>query len=322
MGPVLCLVIFGLAVTITNAVDFSVECEEETVTVSWPMGLQNQPDIDPSHVRLGYCTPDSNSVIPGGARAVFEFKEWRCGAEMMALKENLVWSTELTYVPDSGTDEFFLKNVVCVYQRAAGWTPRTFKPVIETYGTGKLVFSMSLMNADFSGPAVTSVYQLGGFIPISASVDQQAHQPLLLLLEECVASTDAQLGPNAEIYPFINNKGCFVDSRKTMSSFQPRQRSSEIRLYLQAFAFALGKEVYIHCKLVAWDENVLNAGMKACHDKNGSWELLDDPAQSSLCDCCDYGGDYGCNSRKRRALGGKGMTREAVVGPLVIEREG
>ena len=64
-------------------VDFSVECEEETVTVSWPMGLQNQPDIDPSHVRLGYCTPDSNSVIPGGARAVFEFKEWRCGAEMM-----------------------------------------------------------------------------------------------------------------------------------------------------------------------------------------------------------------------------------------------
>lgn len=37
-----------------------------------------------------------------------------------ALKETLVWSTELTYVPDSGTDEFFLKNVVCVYQRQVG----------------------------------------------------------------------------------------------------------------------------------------------------------------------------------------------------------
>lgn len=146
---------------------------------------------------------------------------------------------------------------------------------------------------------------------------------------------------------------CFVDSRKTMSSFQPRQRSSEIRLYLQAFAFALGKEVLQitswciykgvlvrlnsdltlclrststvslwHGMKMSWMQGWRPAmtrmeGNVCIHPHHhhwhlslsntillaNSWELLDDPAQSSLCDCCDYGGDYGCNSRKRRALG-------------------
>lgn len=64
-----------------------------------------------------------------------------------------------------------------------------------------------LSTDDFSGPAVTSKYRLGSLIPISASVNQQAHQPLLLLLEECVASTDHELGPDAQTYPFITNKG-------------------------------------------------------------------------------------------------------------------
>ncbi|XP_041912671.1 zona pellucida sperm-binding protein 3-like [Alosa sapidissima] len=314
MVPVFYLVTL-LVVTVVQAVDFSVECGGDFVTVNWPMGLQHEPDLDPSLVRLGYCSPTSVSVLPGGAQVVFPFVEWRCGAEMMALKENIVWSTKLTYNSESGA-VFLLQAVVCMYQRLDGWLPHIFRPVIETFGTSELVFSMSLMNDDFSGPAVTSQYNLGNLIPISASVNQQAHQPLLLLLEECLASTEDQLGP--ETYPIITNKGCFTDSRKTMSRFQPRQRSSEIQLYLQAFAFALNQPVYIHCKLVAWEENGFNQGKKACHDKNGSWELLDNPAQSSLCSCCDYGGDDGCQSRKRRAIGGKRMTRDAVVGPLVI----
>ncbi|XP_062411358.1 zona pellucida sperm-binding protein 3-like [Sardina pilchardus] len=316
MAPVFYLVML-MVVTAVQAVDFSVECGGDSVTVNWPMGLQNQPDIDPSFVRLGYCTPTSISVIPGGAQVVFPLKEWRCGAEVMALKDDVVLSTELTYAPESG-DVFLLQAVVCTYPRPDGWTPHIFRPVIETFGTSELVFTMSLMNDDFSGPAVTPKYTLGSLIPISASVNQQAHQPLLLLLEECQASALDQPLPHPETYPIINNMGCFTDSRKTMSRFQPRQRSSEIQLYLQAFAIAIDQPVYIHCKLVAWEENGFNEGKKACHDKNGSWELLDDPAQSSLCNCCDYGGDHGCQSRRRRALGGKGMTRNAVVGPLTI----
>ncbi|KAL2102823.1 hypothetical protein ACEWY4_001991 [Coilia grayii] len=271
MATLLYVVVFAVVAATSQAgkMDFSVECGKESVTVSWPLALPNEPNIDPYLVRLGYCTPRSVSVVPGGARVVFQFKEWRCGAEMMALKNQIVWSTELIYVPDSGED-FLLQRVACVYERQVGyWTPQKFKPVIELFGSGELVFSMSLMNTDFSGPALTAVYQLGSLIPISASVEQQSHQPLLLLLDECVAATDAKLGPDTLTHPFITNKGCFDESRKTKSSFLPRQRSSEMRLYLQAFAFALNVEVYLHCKLVAWEDGSFNEGKKACHDTNG-----------------------------------------------------
>ncbi|MEQ2183295.1 hypothetical protein GOODEAATRI_031311 [Goodea atripinnis] len=39
---------------------------------------------------------------------------------------------------------------------------------------------------DFSGPAESTTFPLGSMIPIMASVEQVTHQPLLVLLEECV----------------------------------------------------------------------------------------------------------------------------------------
>lgn len=44
-------------------------------------------------------------------------------------------------------------------------------------------------------------------IPIAASVTQQSHQPLILLLDECLASTTPELGPDSRVYPLITNKG-------------------------------------------------------------------------------------------------------------------
>ncbi|KAF7651398.1 hypothetical protein LDENG_00111690 [Lucifuga dentata] len=97
-----------------------------------------------------------------------------------------------------------------------------------------------------------------------ASVEQKSHQPLLLLLEECVAATTAVLQSDSNIYPIITNKGCLVDSKRARSKFEPREKSSEIRLSLQAFKFAVGEEVFLHCMLVAWDPIGLD-NSKACH---------------------------------------------------------
>lgn len=44
-------------------------------------------------------------------------------------------------------------------------------------------------------------------IPIVASVEQVAHQPLLLLLEECVATTTPDLELAVDLYTIIANKG-------------------------------------------------------------------------------------------------------------------
>lgn len=43
---------------------------------------------------------------------------------------------------------------------------------------------------------------------------------------------------------FFKPHRCLVDSKRSRSKFEPRQISSEIRLSLQAFRFALGQEVY------------------------------------------------------------------------------
>lgn len=58
-----------------------------------------------------------------------------------------------------------------------------------------------------TGVAKTNVIPLGSFMPIWAAVEQKSHQPLLLLMEECVAATTAELQPGSQVYPIIGNKG-------------------------------------------------------------------------------------------------------------------
>ncbi|XP_051556232.1 uncharacterized protein LOC127442330 isoform X2 [Myxocyprinus asiaticus] len=163
---------------------------------------------------------------------------------------------------------FLIWHVVA--PRPENWAPPLYDPLLfQTHGQGDLAFHMALMKDDFSGVATSTTFSLGSMIPIAASVDQQSHQPLMLLLEECVASTTPEIGPDSHIYPLITNKGyvqrlvvlfstsslaaflnylififrCLVDSKKTSSVFLPRSQLSEIRLNLQAFKFAIGEDV-------------------------------------------------------------------------------
>ncbi|KAK1898066.1 Granzyme K [Dissostichus eleginoides] len=153
--------------------------------------------------------------------------------------------------------------------RPKDWYATIYDPVFKTYSLGDLQFNIGLMNEDFSGPAESTRFPLGSIIPIMASVVQNTHQPLLLLLEECVAATTPELYPESTMYPIISNKGCLLESVSSRSKFEPRQKSSEIRLSLQTFTFAMGEEVFIHCKLLAWDPNGLDSTKKACHFVKG-----------------------------------------------------
>lgn len=64
-----------------------------------------------------------------------------------------------------------------------------------------------LPSGDFTGPAESSSFLLGSLVPIMASVEQDSHQPLLLLLEECIASTTPDLRPGSSLHEIIANKG-------------------------------------------------------------------------------------------------------------------
>ncbi|KAI4902640.1 hypothetical protein NFI96_027652 [Prochilodus magdalenae] len=302
----------------SSSSEVSVDCGRSSVSVRW---TEPQLLLDPWFLRLGDCAPSSVSVRPGGAEAMFHARFEDCGFRRLVTEDEIMFESELSLRTSSKGSSDFSSPVACVYERPAEWSPPVYDPVLfHADGHGDLVFHMSFMKDDFSGVATSTTFSLGSLIPVAAVVEQQAHQPLVLLLEECVASATPELAQDADVYPIIVNKGyvlvmaahskpswrltyrlllrCLVDSRKTNSRFLPRRSLSEIRLHLQAFRFSFSEEVYIHCKLVAWDPKDMDRGRKACqYDKqNGRWELLDNPPESAICACCNTS----CRARKRR----------------------
>ncbi|MGH0175197.1 UNVERIFIED_CONTAM: hypothetical protein FKN15_001346 [Acipenser sinensis] len=201
----------------------------------------------------------------------------------------------------------FNQAIVCTYTKPAGWTPPVYNPALgDASGFGKLEFTMGIMNDDFSAPRTSSLFFLGSPINIAAAVKQQFHMPLMVYMEECCCqhSRAEPFKPDlpADHQPRvdIHCKLCFVDGQAGNSRFLPRVQTSEIRLVVQAFRFTqLNTDVYIHCRLLAWDPAQLNdPTKKACsfNQRTRSWELLDDPGRSSVCSCCTAK----CNFRKRR----------------------
>nr|XP_020460216.1 zona pellucida sperm-binding protein 3-like [Monopterus albus] len=299
-----------LAAVVAVYADMQLECWPDSVRLTW---AESRSQADTSLFRLGNCLPTSVTAT----EAVFTVYFSDCNFRTMVTGDKLMYTNDLTYM--SSTDSHidpFTHSVFCTYERPKDWSPLLYEPVFHTYSQGALVFSMVLMNGNFSGPAKSTSFLLGSLIPIIATVEEKGHHPLLLLIEECVASTTPELQPESNLYPIITNKGCFVDSKLSRSKFEPRQKTSEIRLSLQAFKFALGEKVFIHCKLVAYDPINIDATKKTCHYVNHGWELLDNPAYSDLCHCCDTS----CKSRRMRSIapGMLGKVQKTVVGPLVI----
>ncbi|XP_068427301.1 zona pellucida sperm-binding protein 3-like [Clinocottus analis] len=303
--------LLSLAAAMSVYADMKLDCGTDFVTLVWREGRSR---ADTSFFRLGNCFPTSFSAT----EAVFRVDFDDCNFRRIVTGDLLMYTNDLTYSSYPDSDALaFTHPVVCAYERPEDWYPRLYPPIFNTYGFGDLVFHFGLMNADFSGPAESTTFALGSFIPIMASVEQKTHQPLLLFLEECIAATTPELQPGSALYPIITNDGCLVDSLVSRSRFEQRQKSSEIRLSLQAFRFGLGEEVFIHCKLVAWDPNGLDNSKKACHyvTEHG-WEQLDNSASRNLCACCESD----CKSRRVRSLasGKHGLAQKAVLGPLTI----
>ncbi|XP_065133206.1 zona pellucida glycoprotein 3f, tandem duplicate 1 [Paramisgurnus dabryanus] len=313
MTSFLIFVCFNLAFFSVSQAAVTVDCGKNSMSVRW---AETQSQVDPYSLLLGDCSPTQVTIKPFGTEAVFNAEFGACTIRRLVTVSQMLFETEITSTTTSkGSSVYY--PVSCAYDRPEDWAPPLYDPLLfHTHGQGDLNFHMALMMDDFSAVATSTTFSLGSMIPIAASVDQHSHQPLLLLLEECVASTTPELGPDSQMYPLITNKGCLVDSKKTNSKFLPRSQMSEIRLSLQAFKFAIGEDVYIHCELVAWDPKDLDGGKKACqYDKtNSRWMLFDDPSQSSLCSCCDTN----CQGRKKRELAAESLDSTYVLGPLVI----
>ncbi|XP_034071356.1 zona pellucida sperm-binding protein 3-like [Gymnodraco acuticeps] len=312
------IVVALFATTVANA-EIKVNCEKDSISITWRI----HPMLVPFAARhfLGNCMASRFNVLPSGeGNAEFNYTLDDCNFKRLMKGKKLLYKNELTFRPQPrSSPASYVYPIECVYPRPKGWIPPFLNAgsgVAE--GRGGLKFHMLLLNERITAVAETNVIPLGSFMPIWATVAQESHQPLLLLMEECVAATTSELQANSNVYPIITNKGCLLDSEKGNSMFLQRYQSSAITLYLQSFKFGLGEGVYIHCKLLAWDPEVLSESKKACHyvKENERWELLDDPMQSSICDCCSRT----CNTRSKRGdeWESNGFRHTSVLGPLII----
>ncbi|KAI3375290.1 hypothetical protein L3Q82_021791 [Scortum barcoo] len=338
------IILGAFATTVANT-DINVVCAKDSVKITWRISAELVPNA--ARLFLGNCMPSQLKVLPTGeGEAQFNYQFSYCKFKRLLKGKRLLYQNELTYRPYAKSKPAaFVYPIECVYKRPDGWVPSFLKlgsGVSE--GRGSLVFHMALLNGEeqLTGVAETNVIPLGSFMPIWAAVEQKSHQPLLLLMEECVAAITPELLPGSQVYPVISNKGCLLESMRGNSVFLPRYHSSAVVLYLQSFKFGLGAEVrlnvifnneylvhniltvfcspqvYIHCKLVAWDPEGLDESKKACHyvKESEGWELLDDPSLSSLCSCCDST----CKSRSKRGVEWEshGLSHSSVLGPLII----
>ncbi|KAJ4918248.1 hypothetical protein JOQ06_000149, partial [Pogonophryne albipinna] len=203
--------LLSLAAAMAVYADMKVDCGPEFVTLMW---RESRPQADTSLLRLGNCFPTSFSA----GVAFFYVDLTDCNFRRLVTGDALVYSNDLTYVASADSYNLaFTHPVVCAYERPKDWYATIYDPVFKTYSLGDLQFNIGLMN----GPAESTRFPLGSIIPIMASVVQETHQPLLLLLEECVAATTPELYPESTMYPIISNKGnmeCGIPQAPTVAA--------------------------------------------------------------------------------------------------------
>ncbi|XP_055017060.1 zona pellucida glycoprotein 3f, tandem duplicate 2 [Boleophthalmus pectinirostris] len=313
----------GVIVAVLSATlakeDIKVSCLKDSVSIAWRIQADLVPYV--ARIFLGNCKPSQFHVLPtGDGEVLFHYQFAECRFKKRMKGKYIIFENELAFRPQQRMKPAaFVFPIKCVTKRPDSWVPQFLNPGAgSSEARGGLVFHMALLNAELTGIAESNIIPLGSFMPIWAAVDQKSHQPLLLLMEECIAATTPKLYPDSQVYPLITNQGCLVESQVGNSVFLPRYHSSSIIVYLQSFRFGLGQELYIHCKLIAWDPDHLDRTKKACYysKKSGSWELLDSPEKSSICSCCASN----CMTRSRRHIDIEleALSYHSIVGPVII----
>ncbi|XP_067264248.1 zona pellucida sperm-binding protein 3-like [Chanodichthys erythropterus] len=290
--------------------DFSIDCgTDDWVTVRWRPGLDFSLKVDPSKALLGNCPPTS---LVSKDTLLFRVLLHDCGFNKQVAAGRVTYSNMLIYERRPGLS-FISESIQCVYDLPVD-EESAFSAEEPDATEGPETFHMEIMNTDFSGPAPSLTFKLGSSIPIRATVEPRSHRPLQIYLESCVLATNADIRRATRVHPIIANTGCLMESKARNASFLPRRSPDEIRLHLEAFKFALGEQIFLHCDLEAYAAQSLNVDRKACHyvQKQHRWELLDDPSQSYACSCCDSACVWGTDTIM------DGVSGRKVLGPFVI----
>ncbi|XP_032899227.1 zona pellucida sperm-binding protein 3-like [Amblyraja radiata] len=271
-----------------------------------------------SALRLGNCPASDTSSLQV---LLFQYGLQDCGAVRLTTGKEVTFTNYLKFGdgPTSGIKRPDVR-LECVYP--VNEVPMSLTTIPTTgvlAGDGNLIFSMMIMADDWTAERPNSLFFLGASINLEASVLAPYHQALRLYVQECIATPTSSLAMSPENYTIITNHGCLVDGKTGNSKYLPRQDGAVLQFVVQAFKFLSleDAEIFIHCKVMAWDPSWDDLVHKACSfdQQTQSWQLLDAPLQSSLCDCCNSI----CQSRHKRATEPETSVGHVIkVGPMRI----
>ncbi|XP_006773450.1 PREDICTED: zona pellucida sperm-binding protein 3 [Myotis davidii] len=299
--------------------------------------------IRPADLTLGPkdCEPlismDTNDVVR------FEVGLHECGNSLQVTEDALVYSTFLLHNPRPVGNLSIVRTnrvevpIECRFPRQGNVSSHAILPTWVPFRTTvfseeKLVFSLYLMEENWSSKKRSPTFQLGDTAHLQAEVHTGSHVPLRLFVDHCVATPT----PNRNASPYhtiVDFHGCLVDGLSDASSAfkAPRPGPETLQFTVDVFHFANDSRnmIYITCHLkVTSADQVPDQLNKACSfsKSSNSWSPVEGTAD--ICHCCNKG-SCGIPSRSRRLVGQgqesasrrrRHVTEEAdiTVGPLIF----
>ncbi|XP_056202738.1 zona pellucida sperm-binding protein 3-like [Falco biarmicus] len=333
----------------------AVQCQEAQVVVTVHRDLFGTGRLVRAvELTLGSagCLPVAPSAAEGTVTFVAGLHE--CGSTLQVTAESLIYKTSLSYKPTPSANLVVVRTspavvpIECHYPRKSNVSSNavqpTWAPLQSTLSAEeKLMFSLRLMNDDWSAERLSNGFQLGESLHLQADVASGNHVPLRLFVDECVATLSPGRRSSPQ-YALIDLSGCLVDGRSddTTSAFiSPRPRQETLQFMVDAFKFAGDDRnlIYITCHLkVSPADQAPNPLNKACSFNKASSLWAPVEGTGDICSCCETGNCplYGRYSQRINPLarwsgrrlkrdvpskqGGSSKTAEAEVsvGPLLI----
>uniref|UniRef100_A0A8C8E9M3 Zona pellucida sperm-binding protein 3 n=1 Tax=Otus sunia TaxID=257818 RepID=A0A8C8E9M3_9STRI len=264
------------------------------------------------------CLPVAQSVAEGTVTFVAGLHE--CGSTLQMTPDSLIYKTILSYKPTSSGNLVIVRTnaavvpIECHYPRKSNVSSNAIQPTWAPFRSTlsaeeRLMFSLRLMNDDWSTERISNGFQLGESLHLQADVASGDHVPLRLFVDDCVAT----LSPDRKSFPryaLIDLSGCLVDGRSddTTSAFiSPRPRQETLQFMVDAFKF-VGDDrnlIYITCHLkVSPADQAPDPLNKACSFNKASSLWAPVEGTGDICSCCETGNCplYGGYSRRTNPL--------------------
>ncbi|XP_067161467.1 zona pellucida sperm-binding protein 3-like [Apteryx mantelli] len=331
-----------------------VQCQEAQMVVTVHRDLFGTGRlINVADLTLGPAACKHSSLNTAQNTVTFAAGLHECGSIVQVTPDSLIYRTLINYDPSPASNPVIIRTnpavipIECIYPRRENVSSNAIKPTWAPFSSTlsaeeRLVFSLRLMNEDWSAERPFTGFQLGDILNIQAEVSTENHVPLRLFVDNCVAalSPDSDSSPH---YSIIDFNGCLVDGRSddTSSAFiTPRSREDMLRFRIDVFRFAGDTRnlIYITCHLkVTPADQAPDPLHKACsfNKARNIWAPVE--GTRDICSCCETGNceppalsrrlnhlDRWPSRRFRRdvpSASRKEVEADVVIGPVFLTAE-